>query len=225
MRNIERISKNLKKELGKEINMDALSAAFTKRGFTLLYLESEDGAEQLQLHCLEEYAKNKKCFTYISSVKLVFVDGTLNVYDIIKLLLHELAHIELRHIGYADRHVYDEVSAEIEADAVVYNVLNTNGKKYIVALAVVIFILFLNALGITLSIQNKNNIPTNTIPVQTTEQNQNYTADKIEDTVYITRTGKKFHKKSCRYVQKDGARSISRNEAIKHYTPCSVCNP
>lgn len=231
MRNIERISKHLKKELGKEINIETLSAAFSKRGFTLLYLESEDGAEQLQLHCLEEYAKNKKCFTYISSVKLVFVDGTLNIHDIIKLLIHELAHIELRHIGYTDHHIYDEVSAEIEADAVVYNVLCSNSKKYSQAISIVISVLLITALGVTFLKQEQHATPISTAPSQIVEEAQEYPtydiADvyDIADTVYVTRTGKRFHRGSCRYVKSDGATPLPRDEATKNYTPCKVCKP
>jgi len=44
-------------------------------------------------------------------------------------------------------------------------------------------------------------------------------------TVYVTRTGRKLHKKDCRFVR-TGARPISRAEALKlGYTPCSVCKP
>lgn len=225
MENIRKIAKSLKKELGKEVKIEAITSAITKRGFTLLYTNTDEGIEQLKLHNLTQYAKNKKCFTYISSVKLIFADGTLNKSDIIKLLIHELAHIDLRHIGYTDYHIYDEVSAEIEADAVVYNVLNNNSKKYIIALATVISVLLLNALGITYLTQKQNNIPINTIPAQTVEESQNNTINDIADTVYITRTGKRFHLKTCRYSQASGAKPISRNEAIKNYSPCKVCNP
>ncbi len=49
-----------------------------------------------------------------------------------------------------------------------------------------------------------------------------YSADT---TVYVAKTGRKFHQKDCRYVR-SGARPISREEALKlGYTPCSVCRP
>ena len=45
------------------------------------------------------------------------------------------------------------------------------------------------------------------------------------DTVYITRTGTKYHRLGCRYLSKSCI-SISRSAAIaKGDTPCSVCNP
>lgn len=46
-----------------------------------------------------------------------------------------------------------------------------------------------------------------------------------EETVYITRTGKKYHQESCSYLRKSKI-PISKKEAIEGgYTPCSRCNP
>jgi len=46
-----------------------------------------------------------------------------------------------------------------------------------------------------------------------------------ETTVYITRTGKKYHTGDCRYLSKSKI-PITLKEAIERgYTPCSVCGP
>lgn len=46
-----------------------------------------------------------------------------------------------------------------------------------------------------------------------------------EDTVYITRTGSKYHRATCRYLAKSKIK-ISKKEAVKGgYTACSVCRP
>ncbi len=43
--------------------------------------------------------------------------------------------------------------------------------------------------------------------------------------VYVTESGRKFHRKDCRFVKK-GGRPLTREEAIKlGYTPCSICKP
>jgi hypothetical protein len=42
--------------------------------------------------------------------------------------------------------------------------------------------------------------------------------------VYVTRTGKKYHREGCRYLS-GGASSISLKEARRDYTPCSRCDP
>ena len=43
-------------------------------------------------------------------------------------------------------------------------------------------------------------------------------------TVYITRTGKKYHRGSCSYL-KYSKIPISLTDAKRGYSPCSVCNP
>lgn len=49
--------------------------------------------------------------------------------------------------------------------------------------------------------------------------------EKKEQTVYITKSGKKYHLESCRYVKK-GAKAISKDDAIdKGYEACKVCKP
>lgn len=53
-------------------------------------------------------------------------------------------------------------------------------------------------------------------------------SDFYQDTdvyVYITETGGKYHRWSCRYL-KDSCYEISLSKAIaRGYTACSVCNP
>ena len=50
------------------------------------------------------------------------------------------------------------------------------------------------------------------------------TTDTQGVTVYITRTGTKYHRNGCRYLRKSKI-PISLKEAKQHYGPCSVCNP
>ena len=42
--------------------------------------------------------------------------------------------------------------------------------------------------------------------------------------VYVTRTGTKYHRASCRYLAKSSI-PMPLKEAKQRYTPCSVCNP
>ena len=44
-------------------------------------------------------------------------------------------------------------------------------------------------------------------------------------TVYITKTGEKYHRDGCRYLKKSQI-AIDKDDAVAQgYTPCSVCNP
>ena len=45
-----------------------------------------------------------------------------------------------------------------------------------------------------------------------------------EETVYVTRTGSKYHRLSCQYLRRSRI-PISLKEAKRSYEPCSVCRP
>jgi len=46
--------------------------------------------------------------------------------------------------------------------------------------------------------------------------------EKKEITVYITKTGKKYHRSGCRYLRRSRI-PVALEDARKYYTPCSVC--
>ena len=62
----------------------------------------------------------------------------------------------------------------------------------------------------------------------TNKSNNNSTSQSSqqqEETVYITRTGEKYHRDSCRYLKKS-KKSIKLSKAVDNgYTPCKVCKP
>lgn len=58
-----------------------------------------------------------------------------------------------------------------------------------------------------------------------TFQFNRFVDNKQETTVYITKTGKKYHISSCGYLRQSKI-SIGKNDAInKGFTPCSKCRP
>ena len=50
------------------------------------------------------------------------------------------------------------------------------------------------------------------------------TSPDTASTVYITRTGKKYHRDGCSYLRSSKI-PISLTDAKRGYSPCSVCNP
>ena len=46
-----------------------------------------------------------------------------------------------------------------------------------------------------------------------------------EQTVYVTKTGKKYHTATCRYLAKSKIPMSLKDAKTKGYTPCSVCRP
>jgi hypothetical protein len=47
---------------------------------------------------------------------------------------------------------------------------------------------------------------------------------KKEQIVYVTRTGKKYHREDCRYLRRSSI-PMKLSAARKVYDPCSVCQP
>lgn len=43
-------------------------------------------------------------------------------------------------------------------------------------------------------------------------------------TVYVTKTGSKYHTAGCRYLRSSSI-PMALSDAIKYYSPCSVCKP
>jgi hypothetical protein len=50
-------------------------------------------------------------------------------------------------------------------------------------------------------------------------------ATDTEEIVYITRTGSKYHRASCRYLSKSMIPISLKDAKARGYTPCSVCQP
>lgn len=48
---------------------------------------------------------------------------------------------------------------------------------------------------------------------------------KASTVVYITKTGKKYHRSGCRYLKKSKIRTTLKKAKARRYKPCSVCKP
>ena len=76
------------------------------------------------------------------------------------------------------------------------------------------FILIVGAVNLT----KNNNKP-----------NISQTTPYLQQTVYVTKTGEKYHKSNCRYLKKSVFKGKSKIKLYKArnkgYTPCKVCKP
>ncbi len=67
--------------------------------------------------------------------------------------------------------------------------------------------------------------PTKTPAPPSDDVSEPAVATQNERTVYITKTGEKYHRSGCKYLRKSQI-SISLDDAIaRGFEPCSVCNP
>jgi biopolymer transport protein ExbD len=49
--------------------------------------------------------------------------------------------------------------------------------------------------------------------------------DPQATTVYITKTGKKYHKDGCRYLSQSKINTTLKDAKAKGYTACKICHP
>lgn len=50
-------------------------------------------------------------------------------------------------------------------------------------------------------------------------------ATAVEQVVYITKTGKRYHKSSCHHLKRSKIKTTKSQAQKLGYTPCTVCKP
>lgn len=68
-----------------------------------------------------------------------------------------------------------------------------------------------------------NQVGASTVPVQTLSAQQAKEVDA--ETVYVTRTGKKYHRERCRSLSRSKIKTTVKEAQANGYTPCKVCRP
>jgi hypothetical protein len=69
------------------------------------------------------------------------------------------------------------------------------------------------------------------VPQHATDLSRHLTAtlvaqeDPAKITVYITRTGEKYHRDGCRYLSRSRIATTLKDAVANGYGPCSVCKP
>jgi competence protein ComEC len=54
---------------------------------------------------------------------------------------------------------------------------------------------------------------------------QSFQAAKKEVTVYVTNTGKRYHRANCQYLRRSKHEMTLKDAVAAGYTPCHVCRP
>lgn len=95
-------------------------------------------------------------------------------------------------------------------------------KRFLIIISILVMLLVSFGFGSTANANQVSNQVSEQDSVQVSKQ-----APKQEtktETVYVTSSGKKYHKSTCRYVKDKSTTSYSIDEAKKKgYTACSVC--
>lgn len=213
-KNISRTANKFIKILKGEVEFSCIeNYLLTKYGFKLIFFNTPSGDAELLRYGMVEKAKSTNAFSYTGTAKIIFINNSVSSEDKLYLLLHETGHIVLEHFSNNKLLLKNKLQLDIEADAFAYAVLHPSNKRKLIACIVsFIAVAFLSFyIGYTTA-------PTQLLPTSATEQ--------TTEQVYITSTGKKYHRSNCRYVKgKDNIAVIDKKQADKTHSPCSVCNP
>ena len=221
---IRKTAKNFLKEINLRTDFVSVEEYLKKLGYQVRFFNSSNGDKELERFNLKEQAKYADSFTYTGSAKIIFVNAKVSAEDKKYLLYHETGHILLGHLDYPRMSAKSKCLMEFEADTFAHLIVNP--PKTNKAIFFMTFLLILTAsiafYGGRLTAPDfiQDTLPainqTSPIIQQPTEHNTTL--------VCVTRTGKKYHKETCRYI-KNGYIKISLTDAEKLYSPCSVCNP
>lgn len=209
-------------------------------GYKIIFFNTLYGDGEIKRYQLETQAKNLKAFTYSNAAQIVFIDNDIHSDDKLYLLLHELGHILLNHIGDGKLHLRNKILSDVEANAFVFEVLNykRNNKVLYSILSFVLISILSFSIG-----YNFNHIEPTPYTVTTVTSSAIKADEAVAKTetpistaetpvavtelefVYVTKTGSKYHRPSCWYVKNKNCISLSVESANLNYEPCKVCNP
>lgn len=209
MNTVKSMAKQFKREykVPRKLTSMYLESVLDKMGALIVeysqYINEPDVESLLRsIHKLD-IAKTVDSFYHIDkSKKIVFIKEGLNEKDKIMLLLHEIGHI------YCDntiiRNAVQNTGPQKEKAAnefMNYILKSKSSHKTIIITAIVISISL-----IVLSFYHYNNI--------------------LQQTVYVTQYGNKYHRIDCSYIQGHEVREITLYEAKKlNLDPCKICKP
>lgn len=239
--NTEKAAKRFAKSFSNEITFTELKKYVEKHlHYKLLFTDTETGERELNRLDLK-ISRTEKAITVNSGTsRIVFIKGNLSEDDKIQCLLHECGHIVLGHVDIPIREINRE-KAQREAERFSYIVLS-NIKKHSttthrIPIYLLIVVMCLQSVLIIFNFRRKYSTDNSEglaqevfatsaeYDVFNTITNDVSPYD-IGDMLYVTAHGKKYHKPNCRYVKgKAGVKALTKEEAIKEYTPCLVCEP
>ncbi len=231
---------NLLKETKGSISYSSLCNYVTGKGFVLIELHTDKGDEILKkFGCYEEYANEKGITVIQKAVSFVIIDSNLPAIDKVRVLLHEIGHIDLHLSNKSTFADISGVERENQAEIFVYTALRISKLKplfairlksvfkYMVLVALVSIIYFASAGHSAVQSSGKthpNSITTDISYVA--EDNTEIIEDINDNAVYAMPTGEVFHNVDCSYVNPQRARKLTITEAESvGLRPCKRCQP
>lgn len=201
---VRRTANKFIKELNGNINFTAIENYLSKIGYKIIFFNTPLGDIEVARYKLTGKLTDKDATTYVNA-RIIFIDNNVSPEDKEYLLYHEAAHILLKHTEEKIS-VKNYLLMEMEADAFAYELINyTKPQRSLCILVVALitaFIFYVSYIGY-----------------------QTYNSSVHADTIYVTSSGKCYHRSSCIHVKEKDCAALERKEAVKNYDPCKVCNP
>lgn len=204
--------KFINKDIKKKLDFRTITECLKSKGYTVIFYNPEEGNNLIESYGLTEFSRTVKAFTVRKdALKIVFISSVVPPEDKLYLLLHEVGHIVLGHLNTNSLTTNSRLQ-DMEAEAFAYTLLNPPKQNKLLLSFFVIIIMLSFVFGTLLT---PNVIPV-TAPVST---------QTTYEYVYITPSGKKFHRENCIYTQDKKCTSLTKEEAQKTHEPCLVCKP
>lgn len=210
---VKKAANKFYKKLKGRIIFETAESYLKRIGYRVIFFNTPAGDAELKRYNLVEMAQQTDAFTYSATAKIIFINNLLSAEDKLYALLHEIAHIILKHLEIERLSTHSSILLDIDADAFVHYLLNPQQSPS-KTVAVCSFL----AIAATSAIFYNPAMNTNTAPVSNIVTQSN-------NIVYITSTGEKFHTANCGTITGRALAQITRTEALKIHEPCSMCNP
>lgn len=194
-----------------------------------IYRPSSENDIVLNKLNIDKDFRKKSAFSYAKDeIKYIFIYSKISDEAASTLLLHELAHIYLKHL---EKSTISTESDEIEADLFVSCIFREFHNKRIRLTALNSFICVLTAIMLVVSVHNSRENETiaevdTTISAITSVTSAEISTGQGEcsEIVVITKSGKKYHKPDCYHVIGSEVIELTISEAeAAGYKPCKDC--
>lgn len=200
----------------KQLSAEQLRQTAAQMGYEVCYFNPNDDRQIALLQTLtgNRFHPMQKAFSCeINGKRAIYLSAFTSENDRMFLLLHELAHAYLNHHSRSDM---TDTAKEIQANSFAESVLgNTVSDRPILFLTVGFTILFVSVSWFFKpSVRITETEPAFGSPVPPSQ------------TVYITKTGTKYHRAGCYHITGKSSVSVSLTEAGNSgYAPCKTCRP
>lgn len=230
------VAKKFYKAIKGKVDFVSAEKFISRMGFSVIFYNTPEGDIEAARYGVHKEIDENEAFTYNCAAHIIFIDNNSSCERKLYLLLHEIGHILMDHFDGNKILTTDEVLLDIEANAFVYEVLQCRPLidiSYPIAAAGIVCIFLSVYIVMPLiggriipasTMMNPQDNYSNIVPVESYSA-EGDTDRKNEDFVYVTPSGNKFHRAACIHAKDKNCIMITRKQAEKSYTPCTVCNP